>query len=100
MPKKARRRPMRRRPQDNSQDAADKQRWLDAAARGLLASRTPDQLRSEASDRALLLSEADQAAQLDPNPANLARYRAARSQLETVERALALADAQPRDVAE
>jgi len=64
---------------------------MDPAARSLLGNSAPEQLRSEVSDRQLLLDEADRAAQLDPNPANLTRYRAARSQLEAARRALELA---------
>jgi hypothetical protein len=63
---------------------------MDGAARTLLASRTPDQLRSELYDRELLLEEADRAAQLDPNPANLARFRSARTQVDVAKRAIEL----------
>ncbi|HYU18401.1 MAG TPA: hypothetical protein VEQ11_06875 [Chloroflexota bacterium] len=94
MPKKARRRPIRRRRQAPSQDAAEQQRSLDAAARNMLSTVTPVQLRSELSDRELLLDEADRAAQLDPNPINLARYRFARAQRDTARRALELAEGQ------
>ena len=93
MPKKGKRRPLKRRPRDRSEEAADQQRWTDAAARNLVGSRTPDQLRSELADRELLLDEADRAAQMDPNPGNLARYRAARSELEAARRAVQIADA-------
>src|SRR5687767_12620638 len=92
MPKKAKRRPIRRRPQDRSEEKANRQRWLDATARNMLAQITPDQIRSEVADRELLLEEADRAAQLDPSPSSLARYRMARSELEAAKRALELAD--------
>jgi hypothetical protein len=97
MPKKARRRPIRRRPQDRSEEVANKQRSMEIAARGLLGNSTPDQLRSELTDRETLLEEADRLAQFDPNPANLARYRTARSQLDAVKRAIQIADSAPRD---
>ena len=41
--------------------------------------RDAGQLRSELHDRELLLAEADQLAQTDPSPVNLARYREARA---------------------
>lgn len=91
MAKRSKRRPIRRRPQDRSEEIANKQRWMDAAARGLLHSRTDDQLKSELSDRELLLGEADRTAQLEPTPSNLARYRDARMQFEAAQRAVQLA---------
>lgn len=91
MPKKPKRRPIRRRPQDRSEEINAQRRWLDATARGMLDGRSPDQLRSELHDRELLLLEADRAAQLDPSPANLAGYRAARAQVEAARRAVELA---------
>ena len=90
MPRRPKWRPARRRPQDRSEEIANQQQRMDAAARGLLANNTPDQLRSVLHDRQLMLDEADRAAQTDPNPANLAQYRAARANLETVRRALEL----------
>ena len=98
MPKKAKRRPIRRRPQDRSEEVAIQQRAMDMAARGLADSRTPDQLRSELTDRELLLAEADRESQLNPSPQNLARYRMARTEFEAARRALALSDARARDV--
>ncbi|MCC6174022.1 MAG: hypothetical protein IT305_01855 [Chloroflexi bacterium] len=95
MPKKGKRRPIRRRPQDRSEDLANRQRWLDANARSLVDARTLEQLRSELYDRELLLDEADRAAQLDPNPVSLARYRDARSQVDVARRALELASRAP-----
>jgi hypothetical protein len=72
------RRPFRRfQPQQRAEDASQKQHRLESAARGLLSNRTPEQLQSELSDRELLLEEADRAAQLDPSPENLSRYRVA-----------------------
>jgi hypothetical protein len=88
--KKPKRRPIRRRPQDRSEEIMAQRRWVDATARGLLDGRSPEQLRSELHDRELLLGEADRAAQLDPSPANLASYRAARSQVEAARRAVEL----------
>jgi hypothetical protein len=93
MAKKQKRRPFRRpNPRQRSEDAAFKQRSLEAAANTLLANRSTEQLRAELSDRELLLSEADQAAQMDPSPANLARYRAASSEHAATRLALELAD--------
>jgi hypothetical protein len=91
MPKKAKRRPIRRRPQDRTEEIAAQKRWLDNTARGLLDGRSPDQLRSDLHDRELLLMEADRAAQMDPSPVNLANYRAARSQVEAARRAVEMA---------
>jgi hypothetical protein len=91
MARKQKRRPIRRRPVDRSEEVANRQRWTEAAARGLLGTNSLPQVRSELSDRQLLLDEADRAAQLDPNPANLARYRTARSQVEVAKRALEIA---------
>ena len=61
---------------------------MDGAARTLLAGRTADQLRSELYDREMLLEEADRAAQMDPSPANLARFRSARTQVDVARRAI------------
>jgi hypothetical protein len=91
VPKKPKRRPVRRRPQDKTEDIAAQRRWLDNAARGLLDGRSTDQLRSDLHDRELLLMEADRAAQMDPSPVNLANYRAARSQVEAARRAVEMA---------
>ena len=91
MAKKPKRRPMRRRPEDRTEEIAAQRRWLDATARNLLDGRSPDQLRSELHDRELLLLEADRAAQQDPSSYNLAQYRAARSQVEAAKRAVELA---------
>ena len=68
---------------------------MDGAARTLLAGRSPDQLRSELYDRELLLEEADRAAQLDPSPMNLARFRSARTQVEVAKRAMTIAQQEP-----
>ena len=91
MPKKPKRRPIRRRPQDRTEEIAAQKRWLDNTARGLLDGRSPDQLRSDLHDRELLLMEADRAAQMDPSPGNLASFRAARSQVEAARRAVEMA---------
>jgi hypothetical protein len=95
MPRKQRRRPPPRRTRNTGEDAVERERRAEAAARTLLADTSPEQLRSQLLDRELLLDEADRAAQLDPNPMNLARYRAARAQVETVRRALNLMGANP-----
>jgi hypothetical protein len=96
MARKRKRRPFRRpSPQQRNEDAAHKQRSLEAAAQALLTGRTSEQIRSELSEREMLLAEADRAAQLDPNPANLARYRFAHSQREAAQTALELSDRRP-----
>ena len=91
MAKKPKRRPIRRRPEDRSEEIAAQRRWLDNTARSMLDGRSADQLRSELHDRELLLMEADRAAQMDPSSYNLAQYRAARSQVEAAKRAVELA---------
>ena len=91
MAKKPKRRPIRRRPEDRTEEIAAQRRWLDNTARSMLDGRSPDQLRSELHDRELLLMEADREAQLDPSPVTLARYRAARSQVEAAKRAVEMA---------
>jgi len=93
MPKKPKRRPIRRRPQDRTEELAAQKRWLDNTARGLIDGRSPDQLRSDLHDRELLLMEADRAAQDDPSSINLANFRAARSQVEAARRAVEMASA-------
>jgi hypothetical protein len=92
MPKKPKRRPIRRRPEDKTEEIAAQRRWLDNTARVMMDGRSPDQLRSELHDRELLLLEADRAAQMDPSPVNLAQYRAARSQVEAARRAVEMAN--------
>jgi len=92
MPRKSKRRPVRRSPQDRTEQLTAQRRRLDAAAYSLLDGRTVDHLRSELHDRELLLAEADRAAQMDPSPTNLVNYRAARSQLEATQRAIELAE--------
>jgi hypothetical protein len=91
VPKKSKRRPIRRRPQDRTEDIAAQRRWIDNTARGLMDGRSPEQLRSDLHDRELLLMEADRAAQMDPSPVNLANYRAARTQVEAAKRAVEMA---------
>jgi hypothetical protein len=91
MAKKAKRRPFRRwKPQQRTEDAALERGRMEAAAESLLATRTPEQLKQELSERQWLLDEADRAAQLEPNPANLSRYRLARSQYNTAQVAMEL----------
>jgi hypothetical protein len=91
VPKKPKRRPIRRRPQDRTEEVNAQRRWIDNTARGLMDGRSPDQLRSDLHDRELLLLEADRAAQMDPSPVNLANFRAARSQVEAARRAVEMA---------
>ena len=91
MPKKPKRRPIRRRPQDRTEEITAQRRWIDNTARGLMDGRSFDQLRSDLHDRELLLMEADRAAQMDPSSINLANFRAARSQVEAARRAVELA---------
>jgi hypothetical protein len=91
MPKKPKRRPIRRRPEDKTEEIAAQRRWLDNTARNMIDGRSPDQLRSELHDRELILMEADRAAQMDPSSYNLAQYRAARSQVEAAKRAVEMA---------
>ena len=89
MARKQKRRPFRRpNPQQRNEEAAYRQRGIDAAAQALIANHTPEQLRMELSQREMLLAEADQAAQFDPNPANLSRYRFAHDQYQAARAAL------------
>ena len=91
MAKKAKRRPFRRpNPQQRNEEAAYRQRNIESAARDLLVNYSPEQLRLELSDRELRLADADRAAQMDPNPINLARYRYAFSEAEAARMALRL----------
>jgi len=93
MARKTRRRPFRRpNPQQRKEDLAAEQRRLENAAQALLASRSPEQLRRELEEREMLLAEADQAAQFNPNPINLARYRNAASEHQAARVAVQLAD--------
>ena len=93
MASRGKRRPIRRRPQQRREDAADVQRSLDTAARNVVRMvSSPAQLESELHDRELMLEEADRLAQLDPNPDNLRRFRAARSERDAFSRALQLVD--------
>jgi hypothetical protein len=96
MARKTKRRPFRpARPQQRSEDTAQRQRQLESAAQSLLSTRSPAQLQSELVDRETLLAEADQAAQLDPSPANLSRYRIARSEHEAARLAVDIANRAP-----
>lgn len=91
MPKKPKRRPIRRRPQDRTEELSAQKRWLDTAARGMMDGRSLEQLRSELYDRELILVDADRAAQMEPGPLTLAQFRAARSQVEAAKRAVEMA---------
>jgi hypothetical protein len=96
MARKAKRRPFfRPRPQQRTEDAAQKRRDIETAARSLMNGRSPEQLRGELSDRELLLAEADRLAQLDPSPENLSRYRYAQNQLEAARAAVSMLDTRP-----
>jgi hypothetical protein len=96
MARRTKRRPFRRpAPQRRSEDDAQKQRRLDAAAEGLMATRSAEQIEAHLADCELLLAEADRAAQLDPSPDNLARYRRAQSDFETAQAAHKLASNRP-----
>jgi hypothetical protein len=66
------------------------ERAVDAAARNLLANRDSMQLQSELQNREQLLFEADQVAQSDPSPVNLARYREARAMVDVARKAIQL----------
>jgi hypothetical protein len=91
--RRTKRRPFRRpSPQQRTDDAAYRQRRVEAAAQALLSTRSPEQLKSELADREMLLFEADRAAQLDPSPENLSRYRTANADFEAVQAALTLVD--------
>ena len=101
VPKRPKRRPVRRRPQDRTEELTAQNRYMDNVARGMIDGKTVDQLRSELHDRELILLEADRAAQMDPSGMNLAQYRAARSQVEAARRAVAMAaNASPAGPAE
>ena len=91
MPRKPKRRPVRRQPQDRTEELNAQRRWLDATARSMSDGKSIEQLRSDLHDRELLLLEADRAAQMDPSPVNLAQYRAARTQVEAARRAVEMA---------
>jgi len=95
VPKRPKRRPVRRRPQDRTEELTAQNRWMDNVARGMIDGKTVEQLRSELHDRELILLEADRAAQMDPSGMNLAQYRAARSQVEAARRAVAMAASAP-----
>jgi hypothetical protein len=91
MPNRSRRRPPPRRQRGQRPENDIQDRAVDAAARSLLSTRDAGQLRSELHDRELLLAEADQLAQTDPSPVNLARYREARSMVDVARKALQMA---------
>jgi hypothetical protein len=93
MGRKPQRRTFRRpSPQQRNEDTAREQQRLDSAAQSLVATTTTEELRAVLQEREWLLTEADRAAQLDPNPANLSRYRYARTQYNVARAALELAD--------
>lgn len=97
MPKRPKRRPVRRRPQDKTEDLIAQNRYMDNVARGMIDGKTVEQLRSELHDRELILLEADRAAQMDPSGANLAQFRNARTQVEAARRAVSMAASVPTD---
>jgi hypothetical protein len=89
MARKAKRRVFRRpRPQQRTEDAAQKLQRLEAAASSLLSVMDDRQLGDELSAREWDLAEADRIAQLDPNPINLSRYRQALSQYDAARHAV------------
>jgi len=101
MAKKKKRRQFRRpRPQQRSEDANESRRRLEVAAESLLTTRTAEQLSRELSEREWLLAEADRAAQLEPSPANLSRYRFAQSQYETAQAAVRISSGRSSDLAQ
>jgi hypothetical protein len=71
-------------PEDNGR--AEQQVQMAAQARA--ATRAPDELRKDLDECMSRLAEADQQAQLDPSPASLARFRAARNERLILETAL------------
>ena len=92
MAKRTRRRTFRRpNPQRRAEDAAERQRSIEAAARSLLARRSPDDLQRELEACEQALAETDQLAQLDPNPVNLNRYRTVFADHQVLQLALRLA---------
>jgi hypothetical protein len=98
MAKKRKRRPFRRpNPQQRTEDAARKQTRLQSAAQSLLSSRSPEQIKQEVAAREWELEEADRLAQLEPNPANLSRYRFALEQHEVAVTALKISSTWSRD---
>ena len=91
MARKTKRRTFRRpRPQQRAEDQAQKRQAVESAARALLARSGPDSVPQVLADCELLLEEADRVAQLEPNPMNLARYRAAQNDLQAARAAMAL----------
>ncbi|MCC7105684.1 MAG: hypothetical protein IT307_11110 [Chloroflexi bacterium] len=99
MARKTKRRPFRRpTTQQRADDSAYKRQQLESAAHVLLATRSPEQLRVEVSEREWQLAEADRIAQLDPSPANLTRYRSAQSQYEAARIAMQRLGSRPPGV--
>jgi hypothetical protein len=97
MGKKPRRRTYRRpSPQQRTEDTARDEQRLTAAAQALLSATGAEALPEELQRREWLLSEADRAAQFDPSPASLSRYRFARSQFDVARAALVLLGGAPR----
>jgi hypothetical protein len=101
MAKKRKRRPFRRpNPQQRTEDAARKQTRLQSAAQSLLSTRSAEQIKQEVAAREWDLAEADRLAQLEPNPANLSRYRFALEQHEVAVAALRIAAGWSREAGE
>ena len=89
MGRKPQRRSFRRpSPQQRTEDANATKQRLDSAARALLASGTGEQVQVELQERAWQRTGADRAAQFDPNPVNLSRYRYARTRYDAAVAAL------------
>ncbi|MFN0072901.1 MAG: hypothetical protein ACKVVP_15565 [Chloroflexota bacterium] len=80
MPKPKRRTYRKFRPNRPNDDPSREQQDIDREARALVTAMSADGLKAELATREARMFEADQAAQLDPNPASLAQFR--RAQLE------------------
>ncbi|MFN8521576.1 MAG: hypothetical protein U0821_00530 [Chloroflexota bacterium] len=91
MARKTKRRSFTRtRVQRRTEDPAERRHRLEGAARTLLSQFPGDAIARALSEREFLLAEADRAAQLEPSPANLTRYRAAQLQCEVARFAVEL----------
>ncbi|HEX3244107.1 MAG TPA: hypothetical protein VHX16_01745 [Chloroflexota bacterium] len=80
MPKPRRRTYRKFRPNQPTDDGGRAQQEIDREARALITALSADGLKSELANREARMYEADQAAQMDPNPASLAQFR--RAQME------------------
>lgn len=80
MPKPRRRTYRKFRPSQVTDDGGRQQQEIEREARALMTALSADGLKSELANREVRMMEADQAAQMNPNPASLAGFR--RAQLE------------------